>query len=77
MRRKSHDAPWQVYAHYILRRGVYFCICYHCNYFCRTILCKCSLSHHAVSVCPSCTWILSKWTNISSKFFHHCVAKPF
>ena len=27
-----------------------------------------------VSVCLSCSWVVSKWINISSKFFHHRVA---
>jgi len=40
---------------------------------------KCGLCRHAVSVRmsirPSRSWILSKRVNISSKFFHHQVAK--
>ena len=32
---------------------------------------------HAVSVCPSRSWIMAKRINISSKFFHHRVATPF
>ena len=42
---------------------------------------KRGLCRHAVSVClsvcPSRSWILSKRINISSKFFHFRVAKPF
>jgi len=30
-----------------------------------------------VCVCLSCSNIPSKWINISSKFFHHQLAKPF
>jgi len=39
------------------------------------------ISAPAVSVClsvrPSRSWILSKWINVSSKFFYHRVATPF
>jgi len=55
--------------------------------FCHAMLCKLGLCRHAVSicmyvyvclsVCPWRSWILSKRINISSKFFHHRVAKPF
>ena len=42
---------------------------------------KRGLCRHAVSVCLSvclsCSWIMSKRINISSKFFHHLVASPF
>ena len=48
--------------------------------FCCAVLCKRSLSRHAVSVhlyvCPSRSWIMSKRTNISPKFFHLRVAAP-
>ena len=38
---------------------------------------KRGLCRHAVSVCLSRSWIMSKRINISSKFFHHRVAPPF
>ena len=50
-------------------------------HFCHVMLRKCGLSRHAVSVCPSVcpsrSYILSKRINISTKFFHWWVAKPF
>jgi len=51
--------------------------------FCRAMLCKRGLCRHAVSVCLSLcvclsrSFILSKRINVSSKFFHHLVAKLF
>jgi len=43
--------------------------------FCRAMLCKRGLCHHAVCVCVcvSRSYILSKRIKISSKFFHHRV----
>jgi len=42
---------------------------------------QCGLCGHALTVCPSVclsrSWIISKRINISSKFFHYRVAKPF
>ena len=38
---------------------------------------KRGLSRHAVSVCLSRSWVVSKRINLSSKFFHRRVAKPF
>jgi len=35
------------------------------------------MSSCSVCVCLSRSWIVSKWINISSNFFHHWVAKPF
>jgi len=53
----------------------------HFHYFCRTMLCKLGLCHHAVSVCLSvhlsCSWILSKQVIVSLKIFHRQVAEPF
>jgi len=47
-----------------------------CVNFCRTMLCKHGLSRQLVSVCLSRSWIMSKWVNISSKFFHCRAATP-
>jgi len=46
-------------------------------HFCRAMLCKRGLSRHAVSVCLSRSWIMSKRINISSNFFHRRVDPSF
>jgi len=43
--------------------------------FCRAMPCKCGLCRPSVGM--SCSYILSKRVIVSSKFFHHRVAKPF
>ena len=47
----------------------------HINVFACDAMHKHSLCHHVVSVCLSVhlsrSWTVSKWINISSKFFHH------
>jgi len=62
-----------------LSKSVYACRNYSVpklTHFCCVMLCKCGLCHHVVSVClcvcvcPSRSYILSKWIDISSKFFH-------
>ena len=56
------------------------------RWFYRTMLCIdavyagmrfCVSACVCVSVCPSRSWVASKQIKISSKFFHHRVAKPF
>ena len=53
----------------------------HPSFFAARCMHKRGYCRHAVSVCPSVclsrSWIMSKWINISSKFFHHRVATPF
>ena len=51
-----------------------------CN-FCRPMLCisaayavmRCLYVYVCLSVCPSRSWIVSKWINVSLKIFHHRV----
>jgi len=49
-----------------------------CKFLPRDAMHKRGLCRHAVSVCVSSrSWIMWKWINVSSKFFHRRVAKPF
>jgi len=42
----------------------------------RTMLCSASICY-GISICVSHSWFVSKWLNVSGKFFYHLIAPSF